>query len=1089
MKHLYKYVFSLIFIQCLCESNFTQSQHLKFEHLSTNNGLSNKELTRILQDREGFMWFGTGYGLNKYNGYDFTVFKHDPKNPSHSIQGSGERVIHEDKQGDLWVVTWGGGGLNKIDKRTGRITPYPDHLNTTFLCLYEDQQGIFWIGTGKGLVKFNPKTKKFTLFNNTDYANVVLEDASGKLWAFGKNIFQFDRNTGKFSLVLQQVITDSSYSLSSALLDKEGVFWIGTKGKGLFKLNTKNKFYHLLPYNPGGLVNQTINDNGIYEDSENFLWLATTEGLQRIDRKSSEVITYRSNPILPGTLSSNNIQSVYKGQDGTLWVGTDNGINKAIAQVKPFHKYQVSVTTLPVRLKENQIQTIVQDYTGIVWLGGPKGLYKFNPATLQIKHVDANPANSGSLTSEGVKTIYEDRMGQLWVSTKEALHRLNRRTGKFVRYATDFQVIAVDETPDGILWIATRLDQWHGAIAYLDAVTDKFRYYYPANNNHGLNNSNLSALIASRTGDIWVGTLGGGINRLNPKTGKFIYYKPDYPLTPGNMNDDHITALYEDLKGFIWIGTNKSGLNRFDPETKRFINFAAQDGLPSNRITSIISDAKGDIWFGTSNGISRFKYSAGTFRNFGVSDGLPDNTFYSGSIYNRQGQLLLGSHNGFVTFHPDSLTDNVTPPRVYLVGLKVLEKSRLLPANTLELSYQENFLSFDFVALNYNSPEKNQYAYLLENLDKHWIYSNTRRYASYTGLAPGKYIFRVKASNNDGVWNEKGASLTIIIHPPWWRTWWAYLFYGFCFLTALFLFGSYQRRHLVQQERARTRQKELEQAREIEKAYHELKSTQVQLIQREKMASLGELTAGIAHEIQNPLNFVNNFSEVSEELCQELQEELHHPAMPEENKKVLLDLVEDLTKNQQKIKYHGKRADSIIKNMLLHSRISTGQKEPTDINALADEYLRLSYHGLRAKDKAFNVILKTDFNNSIGKIEVVPQEIGRVLLNLFNNAFYATQQKRSQLNGQYQPEVQVSTKNLGDQIEIRIRDNGSGIPDNVKSKIFQPFFTTKPTGQGTGLGLSLSYDIITKSHGGELNFNSVAGEFTQFIVLLPSKSK
>ncbi|CAM3821169.1 tetratricopeptide repeat protein [Pontibacter korlensis] len=273
----------------------------------------------------------------------------------------------------------------------------------------------------------------------------------------------------------------------------------------------------------------------------------------------------------------------------------------------------------------------------------------------------------------------------------------------------------------------------------------------------------------------------------------------------------------------------------------------------------------------------------------------------------------------------------------------------------------------------------------------------------------------------------------------------------------------------------------------LEQALAELKSAQEQLVQREKMASLGEVTAGIAHEIQNPLNFVNNFSELSVELVQEIKEELQQEASPKNGKAVALnELLDELEQNLDRITQHGKRANCIVKDMLQHSGNSTGDKQPTDINALADEFLRLSYHGLRAKDKNFNAKLITDLDPALGKVKVVPQEIGRVLLNLFNNAFYATQQLKSQLNGQYQPEVRVSTRSLGEQVEIRVRDNGAGIPATVAGKIFQPFFTTKPTGQGTGLGLSLSYDIITKGHGGELKVETKEGEYTEFTICLPA---
>ncbi|MDX2049148.1 MAG: ATP-binding protein [Chitinophagaceae bacterium] len=277
------------------------------------------------------------------------------------------------------------------------------------------------------------------------------------------------------------------------------------------------------------------------------------------------------------------------------------------------------------------------------------------------------------------------------------------------------------------------------------------------------------------------------------------------------------------------------------------------------------------------------------------------------------------------------------------------------------------------------------------------------------------------------------------------------------------------------------KRKAVEEAKEsLEKSLEELKAAQAQLIQSEKMASLGELTAGIAHEIQNPLNFVNNFSEVNKELVDELQQELKAGRIDG-----AIEISDDIKANEEKINHHGKRADAIVKGMLQHSSSGSGKKEPTDLNKLADEYLRLAYHGLRAKDKNFNATLKTDFDETIGNVNIIPQDIGRVILNLINNAFYVVNEKSKQNIAGYEPTVEVNTRKEGNKVMISVKDNGNGIPDSIKDKIFQPFFTTKPTGQGTGLGLSLAYDIVTKGHGGELKVETKEGEGSEFIISLP----
>ncbi len=466
-------------------------------------------------------------------------------------------------------------------------------------------------------------------------------------------------------------------------------------------------------------------------------------------------------------------------------------------------------------------------------------------------------------------------------------------------------------------------------------------------------------------------------------------------------------------------------------------------------------------------------------------------------------------------------------------GVAISEKG-ISARDEIDLSYKDNILNFEFAALNYRNSFRNQYAFKLEGFNENWIQLGTERRATFTNLGPGEYTLRVKGSNNDGVWNENGAALRLIITPPWWRTPWAYALYtalGLGLLYAVRKFELKQREQktiireselralaaeaqakALQAENAR-QELELQKAAELESAYQaleeshaHLKAAQQQLVTQEKLALLGQLTAGIAHEIKNPLNFVNNFAALSVDLAKELKAELIKLKTKNVNGddfENIEEILDTLELNAEKINHHGKRADNIVKSMMQHARGTSSQRELADINQLLDEAVNLTYHGLRAKEASFNIVIEKEYDESIGQLSVVPQDIGRVFLNLINNACYAARQKQKAKSpdisikntkgeseqtsnaDNFSPTLSVSTKNLGEKIEIRIRDNGNGIPPGIRDKIFNPFFTTKPTGQGTGLGLSISYDIIVQGHKGEIKFDSEEGSFAEFVVYLP----
>jgi signal transduction histidine kinase len=496
----------------------------------------------------------------------------------------------------------------------------------------------------------------------------------------------------------------------------------------------------------------------------------------------------------------------------------------------------------------------------------------------------------------------------------------------------------------------------------------------------------------------------------------------------------------------------------------------------------IVEDRNGNLFVTGNDGVRKFDPNTGFYISFSGNEGYRPLNYLTPQVLS-SGELLISGDGGYVRFNPDEMVDRGTISDIYITEVGIgneifspLYDSLVIP----DLTSTNNNISISYIALNYKDPVFTRYRYKIPGYQNEWVEIGRQQQLFFTNFPPGDYVFQLQAATRSQGYSERIAEFAFKVLPPWWKTNIAYFLYAVFIVAGVFAFDRIQRHRIISRERERTREKELQQAREIEKAYKELKATQTQLIHSEKMASLGELTAGIAHEIQNPLNFVNNFSEVSIDLIGELDEEITTG-----NYEEVKAINQDIKSNLEKINFHGKRASSIVKGMLAHSRTGAGQKELTDINALADEYLRLSYHGLRAKDKSFNARFEAQLDESLPKMKVMGQDIGRVLLNLINNAFYAVSEKYKKGTPGYEPQVWVTTKKLEKHIQIRIKDNGDGIPENIQNKIFQPFFTTKPTGQGTGLGLSLSYDIVTKGHDGSLEVDTQESLGTEFIITLP----
>jgi len=1057
-------------------------------YLKTN--YSPDRISAICEDASGNIWLGGSHKLIKFSTANYTTEDYDLfslfKDQTNSDNISG---IIQDDEGYLWVGVYTF-GIYRIDLKTKNIKKFdyspiisnsPEKIVTWKI--YKDKYGVIWIGTqGMGLVKFDPLREPFNYskFNteevagsSTNYATVIAGSQHDKVITVGtsaKGLFSYDlANNKSISLKIKFVpltIPDGKINIQSLTVDENGNKWFSYNNSGLYKIDNNIFLSSIESPHQGKTTIYVMNTMKI--DLSGNIWYASSYGFEKYDPAKNE---YSLLPTIMTKRMSENLKQE---------------INEITRSREPISSI----------LKVGEASNLEKDFSLI---NDQKVLIICIGEGRMVQGTDGIWDTGSLLTSDG-KPVWS--MNDLSRTFNDGGGFKNRIAVKCVDLKKgDYKItFATDAGHSYGYWnvVAPPDSSWYG-IQVLGLNESEYSKINELNDREINSDKFLPMEVGSSIefskilhNVLWLGSISNGFFKYDLATGNYKQYNFDLinKFSPNNS----ITCIFEDRAGIVWMAM-QNNLIRFDPITEKIEKFGQKDGLPSSTVNSIIEDLQGNLWISTSGGLSKLNKNAPkdkwNFVNFDIKDGLQRFSSSKASWISKDGEIVLGSKDGIISFYPGKI--NEVKPDIVIEDIKVSEVSlksdsavvklgkSIMKLDELDLSYAQNNISFEFASIHFSRPENNKIVYKLEGFNNHWI-STDRNFASFTNLAPGKYTFRVKGSNADGIWNDDGKAILIIISPPWWKTWWAYVFYGLLFLALVFIYDRIQRRRHIEIERAQARENELEQAKEIEKAYHKLQNTQNQLIQAEKMASLGELTAGIAHEIQNPLNFVNNFSDVSNELIDEMIGEIEMGNTDEAKA-----IAHDVKQNLEKINHHGKRADAIVKGMLLHSRSSSSVKEPTNINAIADEYLRLAYHGLRAKDKSFNATMKTDFDETIGNINVIPQDIGRVILNLITNAFYAvTEKKKGQPEG-YEPTVWVSTKKINGRVEVRVKDNGNGIPKNIFDKVFQPFFTTKPTGEGTGLGLSLSYDIITKGHRGELKVETKESEGTEFIIVLPDE--
>jgi signal transduction histidine kinase/ligand-binding sensor domain-containing protein len=1069
--------------------------------------LAGRYITCLIEDSNGFLWIASDKGIFRYDGVSLALYDIIP--PQTYIFS-----MLEDGQGQIWVGTQGRYGEGRIgfiilDTKRGiekNLFLSDGSANRGVMRMSVDNEGKVWATTPSGVEIIDEKMLTLKYFDRSqgfagDLSFDITKDHQNRIWiaAIGEGIDIVDLQNRKIKHLDQKhgLVNDSSISL---ICDEDDKMWISSAANP--EITTIDLQQRIISRYFHGYGNTNIWMFGLLKDHKGNVWMGTAGNGVEILNPESGVIKAINRE---GEISDNSIERMLRDKQGRIWIATQSGLDL----INPENGVEIEHAGI------DYITALAEDDHGKIWIAtNSSGIKILDPATGLVRHLNF----SNGLCSNNLNDV-SNKNGEIWIISNDkgidiidTAQTMIRHIGKAQGLSTD-TISSIMKDRQGKIWIAR---PYTGA-DILDPATWKLFHLDSAQNFH---ESYIYAYAQDKAGRIWVTSYNNGVGAIDPSSGVVIHYK-NVPQFISQLSP--YRAFFVDSRDNVWVRT-LSGNFIINAKRDSIIHFSSAEGLIDTTVTSL-NEYDHQIFSGTFKGVSIIipplpGKKQWNVRSFGKESGIEKlrNTVQS-DIITREGEFLWGDKG--ITFLSKVGSANDTPV-TKITGISIFNEIKYfadkpglsandtlwgeknisyikgqLPANilfqendkvrfdsvtgpyhlpvNLRLPHHENYIQFHFAQPTITTRGAVWYRYILDGVDKSWSEKTTNEFSqNYANLSPGDYTFRVISKKNDS-WSQP-AEFSFKIAPPWWKSWWAYAIYGICIIAGIYFIDRVQRRVLINKERAKTRERELAQARKIEQAYTELKATQAQLIQSEKMASLGEITAGIAHEIQNPLNFINNFAQVNEEFIEEAEDAIKK-GQPDE----AMSILHNLKDNQKKINQHGQRADSIVKGMLQHSRSTTGQKEPTDMNALVDEYLRLSYHGWRAKDNTANISLKKSFDPSVNDISVVPQDIGRVILNLCNNAFYTVSEKKKTQPGEYEPTVEVSTAQVDHKVEIKIEDNGNGIPDTAVKKIFQPFFTTKPAGQGTGLGLSMCYDII-KAHGGEISVITKEGEGSAFII-------
>ncbi len=821
---------ALFFFSDVALSANSPQQNFAFECVTLDQGLSQSTVASILQDKSGYIWFGTIDGLNKYDGYNFTVYRNDP-NDSTSIADNWITWLCLSEDSTVWIGTLSR-GLCKFDSKTKhfsnyRFNPIPidsperqrllaelpftlSYLNYfTISAIFEDSFGSLWIGTfGSGLYKFDREREVFIhypfVFDQTnDLAYNIMsitetvQNGTGTLWigTFGGGLIKFREQQGFMVFKhdphrQNSLINDRIITVFADTLCNEDVLWIGTFGGGLDKFDVDTgKFIHFTndPDNPNSICSNYV--LSILKDRCNELWVGTFDaGLNRIELVKDRYTCYQHDPKNVNSLGSNEVLSLFEDRSEILWIGTNlgYGINKFNRRRNNFTHYFHDPSDGNT-LSENVVFSLLEDQQGILWIGTfQTGLNRFDRDRNELINYRHDPGNPNSISDNHLRAIFEDSQGRLWIGTFcGGLNYFDRKKNRFIHYKhnpsnsksiSSNQVRSIYEDEFGNLWIAA----FGGGLDKFDPVTGIFTHYrHDPDNPNSLSDNQAYYITGDSAGCLWIATFGGGVDLFDIKTEHFTHLRHN-PVDENSIGDDRILTIYLDRydTNLVWFGSFGRGFNRLDKRSRQFIHYTMKDGLPNNVVYSILPDNHGCLWMSTNKGLSKFNPRTETFVNYDLLDGLQSNEFNAGAYYKSRitGEMFFGGVNGLNCIDPDKIDINEQIPSVVITSFKIFaeEKSHefgpMTEGREIVLSYKENFFSLEFAVLDYTDVAKNQFAYKLEGVDEDWIFCGNRHYVNYTNLDPGNYIFKVKGSNCDGVWNHEGTSVKLKIKPRFYQT-------------------------------------------------------------------------------------------------------------------------------------------------------------------------------------------------------------------------------------------------------------------------------------------------------------------------------